>query len=109
MHATASTSTVLAFAPACRLAEMLRDGAVTAPALAELFLERIERSELNAYRVVFAGTARAEARAAQERLDRGERAPLLGVPIAVKDTAGLTAPAEARLREAGAVVLGTTN
>src|SRR3954467_8618613 len=109
MHAAAPATTDLAFTPAAELARLLRDGAVSAPQLAEVFLGRIERSELNAYREARAESAREEARAAQERLDRGETAPLLGVPIAVKDTAGLSAPAETRLRAAGAVVLGTTN
>src|SRR4051794_1774152 len=109
MHATAPASTDLAFTPVTELARLLRDGTVTAPQLAEIYLERIGRSELNAYREVRAEGAREDAAAAQARLDRGAAPPLLGIPIAVKDVAGLDAPAVARLREAGAVVLGTTN
>ncbi len=77
----------LAFAGAAEQARMLAAGNVTAPALTELYLERIARldRELRAYRVVFADAARAAAAAAQKRLDAGERAPLLGVPIAIKD------------------------
>lgn len=118
----------LAFAGAAEHARMLRTGEVTAPALTELYLERIARldPELRAYRVVLADSARAEARAAQHRLDAGERLPLLGVPIAIKDdvdvagqttTYGSTAhgPAVTKdaevvrlLRLAGAVILGKT-
>lgn len=118
----------LAFAGAAEHARMLRVGEVTAPALTELFLERIARldPELRAYRVVLADSARAAAREAQLRIDAGERLPLLGVPIAIKDdvdVAGQTTtygssahgPAVTKdaevvrlLREAGAVILGKT-
>ena len=118
----------LAFAGAAEQARMLATGEVTAPALIDLYLERIARldPELRAYRVVFADSARETAAAAQERLDAGERLPLLGVPIAIKDdvdvagevtTYGGTAhgPAPTKdaevvrlLREAGAVLLGKT-
>jgi amidase len=107
---------------------MLADGAITAPALLDVYLDRIGRldPELKSYRVVLADTAREEAAAAQARLDNGERLPLLGVPIAIKDdvdvagevtTYGSAAhgPARAqdaevvrRLREAGAVIIGKT-
>lgn len=118
----------MAFAGAAEQARLLASGAVTAPALTELYLERIARldPEVRAYRVVFVDAARAAAAEAQERLDAGERLPLLGVPIAIKDDAdvagevttfGSTAhgPAPTRdsevvrlLREAGAVILGKT-
>ena len=118
----------LAFAGAAEQARLLATGAVTAPALTDLYLDRIARldPELRAYRVVFADAARAAAADAQERLDAGERLPLLGVPVAIKDdvdvagevtTYGSTAhgPAPTRdsevvrlLREAGAVILGKT-
>ena len=107
---------------------MLADGAITAPALLDVYLERIARldPELRSYRVVLADTARAEATAAQARLDAGERLPLLGVPIAIKDdvdvagemtTYGTAAHGPARsqdaevvrrLRDAGAVIIGKT-
>lgn len=118
----------LAFAGAAEQARLLATGAVTAPALTELYLDRIARldPEVRSYRVVLAAAARKSAAAAQERLDAGERLPLLGVPIAVKDdvdvagevtTYGSTAhgPAPTKdaevvrlLREAGAVILGKT-
>src|SRR6202042_2016161 len=84
-------------------------------------------SQLRCYRVVCSERARHEAAAAQERLDAGERLPLLGVPVAIKDdvdVAGevtacgsgghrpaVTSDAEAvrRLRAAGAVIIGKTN
>lgn len=77
----------LAFAGAAQQARLLADGAITAPALLEVYLERIARldPELRAYRVVLADSAREQAAAAQARLDAGERLPLLGVPIAIKD------------------------
>ncbi|TVS86072.1 amidase [Mycobacterium helveticum] len=119
----------LAFAGAAAQARMLADGDLTAPELLEVYLDRIARldSELRCYRVVLADSARDEAAVAQERLDAGERLPLLGVPIAVKDdvdVAGevtaygsgghgpaVTSDAEMvrRLRAAGAVILGKTN
>ena len=107
---------------------MLAAGTVTAPALLDVYLERIARfdPELRSYRVVLSGAARAEAVAAQQRLDAGERLPLLGVPVAVKDNADVageitaygtnahgpvvTQDSEAvrRLRAAGAVIIGKT-
>lgn len=118
----------LAFAGAAEQARMLAEGAVTAPALLEVYLERIARldPQLRSYRVVLADSAREEAAAAQRRLDSGERLPLLGVPIAIKDdvdiagqttTYGTSAQGQAAakdanvvsaLRAAGAVILGKT-
>jgi amidase len=118
----------LAFAGLKRQAELIRAGDVSSRELVELYLERIDRvnPQLNAYRVVMAERALAEAdQADARRRSDGER-PLLGVPIAVKDnvdvageltTHGTNAfgePARAdaeivrRLRSAGAVILGKT-
>src|SRR3954471_6672566 len=68
-------------------ARQVRDGELSARDLVEQTLERIERLDprINAFRCVLADSARTDADAAQARLDQGERAPLLGVPIAVKD------------------------
>jgi amidase len=119
--------TELALTPAARQAELLRDG-LSARALVELYLERIDRLDpaLGAYRTVRREAALAEADAADARLRAGDHAPLLGVPIAVKDnlavagelcthgTALARKPAAAdceavrRLRAAGAIVLGLT-
>jgi amidase len=121
-------STDLAFAGAAEQARRLAAGAVTAPALLDLYLDRIARldPQLRAYRVVLADSARQEAAAAQARLDKGERLRMLGVPIAIKDdvdvagevtTYGTDAygPAKTqdaevvrKLRDAGAVILGKT-
>jgi amidase len=118
----------LAFAGVARQAELLRAREVSARELTELYLARIAELDprINAFRVVFGDQAIAEAARVQERLDGGEEAPLLGVPVAVKDnvdvayeltthgTAAVTKPAPAdseivrRLRSAGAVILGKT-
>jgi len=107
---------------------MLAAGTVTAAELLEIYLDRIARldPQLRCYRVVLADTARQEAADAQRRLDAGERLPLLGVPIAIKDdvdiagqttTYGTSAhgPAATQdaevvraLRAAGAVIIGKT-
>jgi amidase len=119
----------LAFAGAARQAEMVRAKEVSPRELVELYLERIERIDpgLNAYRTVFGERALVDADAAGERLASGEEAPLLGVPVAIKDnvdyageitahgTAAYGEPATAdshvvrKLREAGAIVVGKTN
>jgi amidase len=119
----------VAFAGAARIAEMVRAKEVPPTELVELYLERIARldPELNAYRVVFDEGARADAKQAEERLAKGDDAPLLGVPVAIKDnvdyagevtthgTAAYGEPAAEdglvvrRLREAGATILGKTN
>jgi amidase len=119
----------LAYAGVVRQAELLRAGELSAPELTELYLARIERLDggLNAFRVVRAERALEEARTAQDRLRAGDEAPLLGVPIAIKDnvdvtgeltthgTGVVTTPATAdseavrRLRAAGAVIVGKTN
>ena len=77
----------LAFAGAARQAELLRAREISARELVELYLERIERldPQLNSFRVVLGEQALAEAEQAQARLDAGETAPLLGVPVAIKD------------------------
>jgi amidase len=119
----------LAYTGAAEQARLLAAGTVTAPALLDVYLDRIARfdRELRSYRVVLTDSARREAAAAQDRLDAGERLPLLGVPIAVKDDTDVagevttygssahgparTDDAEAvrRLRAAGAVILGKTS
>ncbi|HEX7323506.1 MAG TPA: amidase [Mycobacterium sp.] len=118
----------LAFVGAAEQARMLAAGDITAPALLEVYLDRIGRldPQLRAYRVVLTDSARAEAAAAQRRLDAGERLPLLGVPVAIKDDADVAgevttygssaygvppardAEVVSRLRAAGAVIIGKT-
>jgi amidase len=128
-YAAAVDAREVAFAGAAAQARMLAEGELTAPELLEIYLERIARldTELRCYRTVLSDSARYEAAVAQDRLEAGERLPLLGVPIAIKDdvdVAGevttygcgghrpaVTSDAEVvrRLRAAGAVIMGKTN
>ncbi|MGW1591690.1 amidase [Streptomyces sp. NPDC002386] len=110
-------------------ARALAAGEVTSRALVERALARIEatRPTLNAFRVVRAEAALAEADAADRELAAGVRRPLLGVPVAVKDDMDVAGEPTAfgcrgefppaaedgeavrRLRAAGAVIVGKTN
>jgi amidase len=121
-------TTELAFSGLRRQADMLANGEISSAELVGEALAQIERlqPELGAFRVVCAEAARSAAADADRRLGSGERLPLLGVPVAIKDDvdlAGETTPfgcggefpvAEAdaevvrRLRAAGAVVVGKT-
>ena len=80
------------FAGIARQAEMVRAGDVTPTELVEVFLDRIDRldPELNAYRIVLAERARADARRVEERLAAGQRdeLPMAGVPIARQGLGG---------------------
>jgi amidase len=120
--------TDLVFSGAAQQARMLADGTITAPALLDVYLDRIARldPDLRSYRVVLADRASEEAAASQARLDAGERLPLLGVPIAIKDDVDIAGEATTygsaaygpartqdaevvrRLRDAGAVIVGKT-
>jgi amidase len=122
-------ATATAFVGAAQQAGILAAAEATAPDLLELYLERIDRldPQINAYRTVRLAGARAEALDAQRRLDAGERRPLLGVPIAIKDDVDVAGEVTAwgtaahglakehdaevvrRLRDAGAIVIGKTN
>ncbi|GIW42911.1 MAG: glutamyl-tRNA(Gln) amidotransferase subunit A [Candidatus Binatia bacterium] len=105
-------------------------GDISSVELTSRILERIEATEpkIRAFITVTAELALEQAREADRRRARGERGPLLGVPIGVKDviltkgvrtTAGskiladFVAPYDAtvirRLREAGAVFVGKLN
>ncbi len=114
------------------LAAMVRERDLTAAAVTEHALERIEalNPTLNAFVALDAGRARAQARAIDGRLDAGDDVgPLAGIPIGVKDLADAAGfhtskgamytrndpPAAsdstevARMRAAGCVVVGKTN
>jgi Asp-tRNA(Asn)/Glu-tRNA(Gln) amidotransferase A subunit family amidase len=111
-------------------AAAIRRGDLTSAEATAAALTAVARSqpEINAFTVVLADEAMAAARAADERVARGESAPLLGVPVSVKDhiwmtgapatngslaLAGFVPPEDAvvvaRLRAAGAVIVGKTN
>ncbi|CPY81331.1 Putative amidase AmiA2 [Mycobacteroides abscessus] len=72
-------------------AAALSDGSESSVSLTLTALNAIKSSQstLNAFRVVCTKTALAEAAEADKRLARGERLPLLGVPIAIKDDTDL--------------------
>jgi len=109
-------------------AEALSSGAAGSAEIVTACLESIEASQptLNAFRCVRSEAALDEARECDRRIAAGERAPLLGVPVAIKDDtdiagettafgcAGEFDPSEddsevvSRLRTAGAVIVGKT-
>ncbi|GAC1318611.1 MAG: Asp-tRNA(Asn)/Glu-tRNA(Gln) amidotransferase subunit GatA [Chloroflexota bacterium] len=113
------------------LAKRLRQHDVSALEATQAHLDRIEAldtSTVQALLTVTRETAEEQARAADERIARGERGPLLGVPMILKDvltTRGIRTTAGSkilqtfvpiedgtvtrRLREAGAVLLGKAN
>jgi amidase len=118
------------FATATELLARLRAGEVTAAELTEVYLRRIEAHDgrLNAVVVRDFERARHQARAADQAAARGEPGALLGLPITLKESVNVIglpttcgvpewkgfvsahdAPATARLRAAGAVLLGKTN
>jgi amidase len=110
-------------------AERLAARDVSARELLESTFDGIEASQstLNAFRLLCPDSARVEAEEADRRLAAGERLPLLGVPIAIKDDTDLVGhptafgcPGEfapksedavvtAKLKAAGAVIVGKTN
>lgn len=107
---------------------LLRTGETTSRELVEEALERAEATQetLNAFRVICSEEALSAADEADRRIADGDAAPLLGVPVAIKDDvdlSGHTSPfgcgggspairdAEVvrRLREAGAILIGKTH
>jgi len=119
----------LAYASVAELAPRLRSRALSPVELLEDLLARIVRfGVLNAFITVTGAEAMAQARAAQEEIAAGRyRGPLHGIPVSLKDlidTQGIRttcgsriladripvedATVAARLREAGAVLLGKT-
>jgi amidase len=123
----------LAFAGAADQARRIQARHISSRELVRECLQRIERlqPQLNAFRVVFAERALAQADQADNRLGAGDERPLLGVPVAIKDDADVAGaatvhghdghavpggtPAERdsevvrRLRAAGAVLVGKTH
>ncbi len=107
----------------------LDTGVFSATELAEAYVSNIEEQNphINAYLEVYDDVVE-QAKKADERIRKGERHPLLGVPLAIKDNIlikgrlcgaaskileGYVAPYDAtaitRLKEQGAVFLGRTN
>src|SRR6202451_295583 len=121
----------LTFLPAVVMAEQIRKSALSPVELVEAHLARIEKlnPKLNAFVHLDAEGARRQARAAEEAVTRHEKlGPLHGVPISIKSSIEVTglrcesgtklragfvaaqdAPLVSRLRQAGAIILGTTN
>ncbi|MFD6857686.1 amidase [Rhodococcus sp. NPDC060090] len=111
------------------MAAALEAGTTTSVALVRAALDRIDasRTTLNAFRVVRREAAPTEAAEADRRRAAGEHAPLLGVPIAVKDDTDISGENTAfgcagdfpvrqhdaevvrQLRNAGAVIVGKTH
>src|SRR5277367_6710681 len=121
----------LTFLSAVQMAQQVREKRISPVELADAHLARIERLNpiLNAFVHVDADRVRREARAAEDAVMSGATVgPLHGVPISIKsslEVAGLRceagtrlragfaarqdAPLVARLKNAGAIVLGMTN
>jgi len=110
------------------MAAQVQTGEASSRELVEAALARARHTQatLNAFRVICAEQALAEAEEADRRVAAGEGAPLLGVPVAIKDDVDFTghtspfgcgggspavrdAESVRRLREAGAVVIGKTH
>ncbi len=121
----------LTFLPAVVMAQQIREKKISPIELADAHLAKIERlnPKLNAFVHLDSERVRREARVAEADVKNGKAlGPLHGVPISIKsslDVAGMRceagtrlraeyvaaqdAPLVARLRKAGAIVLGVTN
>jgi Asp-tRNA(Asn)/Glu-tRNA(Gln) amidotransferase A subunit family amidase len=121
----------LCFAPATELIKKIAAKEVSIVELTEMFYQRIEEfnPKLNAYLALCPDQSLAEARQAQEVVQKGEPlGPLHGIPISVKDlelTRGIPTTLGSvvfrdrvpdfdsvvveRVRQAGAIILGKTN
>ena len=129
-YTPSSAADELVAASAVQIAHQVRNLSLSPVKIAELFLGRIEaHRHLNAFITVNPALVMEAAEGLAHRLKRGEDpGPLAGVPVGVKDlmsvrgypmTAGTKAieakiqerdaPVVARLRAAGALIVGTTN
>lgn len=112
------------------LLKRLDAGEITSEEVTEAYLERIAEidSRFNSYITINAENAMEQAREADRKRADGDKAPLLGVPVALKDliaTKGIRTTCASRildnfippydahvaskLKDAGAVILGKTN
>jgi Asp-tRNA(Asn)/Glu-tRNA(Gln) amidotransferase A subunit family amidase len=121
----------LTFLSAVSLAQRIREKKISSREVVEAYLERINQlhPKLNAFVEVDSDRALRQARSADEALSRGEQlGSLHGVPLSIKSSievdglcleagsrlragcrASKDAPLVRRLKDAGAIVLGTTN
>ena len=113
--------------------EKLKNKEVDAPTLVDSIIRNIEEDnkrddKIYAYLEIFKEEALEKAKEAQDRINKGENLPLLGVPIAIKDNlcykdhtmtcsskmlegyiAPYTAISVQRLIDNGAIIIGRTN
>ena len=121
----------LAFTPATELRRLIVERQVSPVEITELFFSRIDQldSRLNSYLTLARDQAMRSAKAAEDAVIRGDSlGPLHGVPVSIKDlelTRGIRTTAGsliyenripdedsmvvARVRKAGAIILGKTN
>ena len=124
-------SSELAFMPATKLSQAIREGQVSSVEITQVFLDRIQRldSQLNSYLALRPEQALADARVADDIVARGwDVGPLHGVPISIKDleltkdlpttmgsavfrdrTPEIDSIVVERVKAAGAIILGKTN
>src|SRR5262249_31570736 len=129
-HPAAPPASDWDFGSIAQLTDALRSRLISASELLEHVIARIEvvDARLNAIVVRDFERARAAAQAADAGLARGDRQPLLGIPVTVKEPFNIVGlpttwgfpqfrdfvPTEdalvvARLKQAGAVIIGKTN
>lgn len=116
-----------------QIREKLKNKEIDAVSLTESIMKKIEEDDkredkIYAYLEIFKDEAIEQAKKAQEKINKGEDLPLLGVPLAIKDNlcykdhlmtasskmlegykAPYTAPTIQRLIDNGAIIIGRTN
>lgn len=116
-----------------QIREKLKNKEIDAVSLTESIIKKIEEDDkredkIYAYLEIFKDEAIEQAKKAQEKINKGEDLPLLGVPLAIKDNlcykdhlmtasskmlegykAPYTAPTVQRLIDNGAIIIGRTN
>lgn len=116
-----------------QIREKLKNKEIDAVSLTESIMKKIEEDDkredkIYAYLEIFKDEAIEQAKKAQEKINKGEDLPLLGVPLAIKDNlcykdhlmtasskmlegykAPYTAPTVQRLIDNGAIIIGRTN